>query len=218
MVSITWPALVQAWSNAGAFSWYAGWNIVGWGSRSPLPSETKEKTLEELDAVFDVPLRSIMRYGIAQASYFGAISFCAEICSHQQSPARPTLSSIPGSSSQRRNITILLPGFNSISGVFILVVERLKDGNAVMSITNRLSIRSRRQCVYFFFTCTYEMSSHSLDLERYPSGPRCYSTYMRHRLLSSNVKQILRSKRKKKKMAIRLRNSLMGIQYDTNNK
>ncbi|TGJ85376.1 hypothetical protein E0Z10_g3390 [Xylaria hypoxylon] len=70
VVSITWPALVQAWTNAGAFSWYAAWNIVGWVLVLLFLPETKEKTLEELDAVFDVPLRSIMRYGIAQAGYF----------------------------------------------------------------------------------------------------------------------------------------------------
>ncbi|KAI3327899.1 hypothetical protein HD806DRAFT_339226 [Xylariaceae sp. AK1471] len=70
VVSITWPALVQAWTNAGAFSWYAAWNVVGWALVLLFLPETKEKTLEELDAVFDVPLRSIMRYGIAQAAYF----------------------------------------------------------------------------------------------------------------------------------------------------
>ncbi|KAI0113753.1 hypothetical protein GGR51DRAFT_23344 [Nemania sp. FL0031] len=70
VISITWPALVQAWSNAGAFSWYAAWNLVGWVLVLLFLPETKEKTLEELDAVFDVPLRSIMHYGIQQASYF----------------------------------------------------------------------------------------------------------------------------------------------------
>ncbi|KAI1260780.1 hypothetical protein F5Y18DRAFT_419923 [Xylariaceae sp. FL1019] len=70
VVSITWPALVQAWTNAGAFSWYAAWNLVGWVLVLLFLPETKEKTLEELDAVFNVPLRSIMRYGMAQAAYF----------------------------------------------------------------------------------------------------------------------------------------------------
>ncbi|KAJ8121199.1 hypothetical protein ONZ43_g2288 [Nemania bipapillata] len=70
VISITWPALVQAWTNAGAFSWYAAWNIVGWFLVLFFLPETKEKTLEELDAVFDVPLHSIMRYGVMQAGYF----------------------------------------------------------------------------------------------------------------------------------------------------
>ncbi|KAI1147224.1 hypothetical protein F4825DRAFT_158229 [Nemania diffusa] len=70
VISITWPALVQAWTNAGAFSWYAAWNLVGWVLVLLFLPETKEKTLEELDAVFDVPLHSIMAYGIKQAGYF----------------------------------------------------------------------------------------------------------------------------------------------------
>ncbi|KAI0472455.1 sugar transporter-domain-containing protein [Xylaria cf. heliscus] len=70
VISITWPSLVQAWTNAGAFSWYAAWNLVGWIAVLLFVPETKEKTLEELDAVFDVPLHSIVRYGIAQAGYF----------------------------------------------------------------------------------------------------------------------------------------------------
>ncbi|KAI1754741.1 hypothetical protein F4782DRAFT_491366 [Xylaria castorea] len=70
VISLTWPSLVQAWTNAGAFSWYAAWNIVGFIAVLLFLPETKEKTLEELDAVFDVPLHSIMRYGIAQAGYF----------------------------------------------------------------------------------------------------------------------------------------------------
>ncbi|KAJ8126421.1 hypothetical protein O1611_g7218 [Lasiodiplodia mahajangana] len=70
VISITWPALVQAWTNAGAFSWYAAWNLVGWVLVLFFLPETKEKTLEELDAVFDVPLRSIMHYGLQEAGYF----------------------------------------------------------------------------------------------------------------------------------------------------
>ncbi|KAI1192983.1 hypothetical protein F5X97DRAFT_55433 [Nemania serpens] len=87
VISITWPALVQAWTNAGAFSWYAAWNLVGWVLVLLFLPETKEKTLEELDAVFDVPLRSIMRYGIAQAGYFwGHVILRRDI----QAPTIPT--------------------------------------------------------------------------------------------------------------------------------
>lgn len=70
VISITWPALVLAWTQAGAFSWYAAWNVIGWVLVLLFLPETKEKTLEELDATFDVPLTSTMRYGIAQAGYF----------------------------------------------------------------------------------------------------------------------------------------------------
>ncbi|KAI0142371.1 hypothetical protein F4776DRAFT_503005 [Hypoxylon sp. NC0597] len=70
VISLTWPALTQAWTNQGAFSWYAAWNIVGFFLVLFFVPETKEKTLEELDAVFSVPLRRFMRYGLAQFFYF----------------------------------------------------------------------------------------------------------------------------------------------------
>ncbi|XXG97018.1 [Pyruvate dehydrogenase (acetyl-transferring)] kinase isozyme 2 [Hypoxylon texense] len=70
VISLTWPAMVQAWTAQGAFSWYAAWNIIGFVLVLLFLPETKEKTLEELDAVFDVPLRSLVKYGIAQFFYF----------------------------------------------------------------------------------------------------------------------------------------------------
>ncbi|KAK8087032.1 hypothetical protein PG994_002006 [Apiospora phragmitis] len=70
VLSLTWPSIVQAWTEQGAFSWYAAWNLVGWVLVLLFVPETKEKTLEELDAVFDVPLRRIARYGVDQALYF----------------------------------------------------------------------------------------------------------------------------------------------------
>ncbi|KAI0378313.1 hypothetical protein F5Y04DRAFT_284071 [Hypomontagnella monticulosa] len=70
VISLTWPALVQAWTAQGAFSWYAAWNIVGFFLVLFFLPETKEKTLEELDAVFDVPLSSLVRYGADQFFYF----------------------------------------------------------------------------------------------------------------------------------------------------
>jgi hypothetical protein len=72
VISLTWPSLVQAWTSQGAFAWYATWNIVGWILVLLFVPETKEKTLEELDAVFNVPLRSTMAYGIRQFFYFGS--------------------------------------------------------------------------------------------------------------------------------------------------
>ena len=70
VLSLTWPSLVQAWTEQGAFSWYAAWNLVGWLLVLLFVPETKEKTLEELDAVFDVPLRKIAAYGLKQVPYF----------------------------------------------------------------------------------------------------------------------------------------------------
>ncbi|KAI0181331.1 hypothetical protein GGR52DRAFT_567562 [Hypoxylon sp. FL1284] len=70
VISLTWPAMVQAWTAQGAFSWYAAWNVVGFVLVLLFLPETKEKTLEELDAVFNVPIHSLMRYGVAQFFYF----------------------------------------------------------------------------------------------------------------------------------------------------
>ncbi|KAF2994768.1 hypothetical protein E8E14_001894 [Neopestalotiopsis sp. 37M] len=70
VLSLTWPSLVQSWTSQGAFSWYAAWNIVGWVLVLLFLPETKGKTLEELDAVFNVPLRSLNSYGIKQFFYF----------------------------------------------------------------------------------------------------------------------------------------------------
>lgn len=70
VLSITWPSLLKAFKPQGAFSWYGAWNIVGFFAVLFFVPETKEKTLEELDSVFGVPLRSHMRYGAAQIPYF----------------------------------------------------------------------------------------------------------------------------------------------------
>ncbi|EMR61799.1 putative mfs sugar transporter protein [Eutypa lata UCREL1] len=70
IVSLTWPTLVSAWTAQGAFSWYGAWNIAGFVCVLLFLPETKEKTLEELDAVFDVPVSSLVRYGLAEFWYF----------------------------------------------------------------------------------------------------------------------------------------------------
>ncbi|TIC96879.1 putative metabolite transport protein YwtG [Colletotrichum higginsianum] len=70
VLAVTWPSLQEAFTPTGAFGWYAGWNIVGFFLVLFLLPETKEKTLEELDAVFSVPLRRFARYGLAQFVFF----------------------------------------------------------------------------------------------------------------------------------------------------
>ncbi|KAK3683653.1 hypothetical protein B0T22DRAFT_519828 [Podospora appendiculata] len=69
VLSVTWPSLLRAFRPQGAFGWYAGWNVVGFLFVLFLVPETKEKTLEELDGVFDVPLGRLVRYGVEQARY-----------------------------------------------------------------------------------------------------------------------------------------------------
>ena len=70
VLSITWPSLQAAFTTQGAFSWYAGWNIVGFFLVLLFLPETKGKTLEELDQVFSVPTHIHAAYGLRQIPYF----------------------------------------------------------------------------------------------------------------------------------------------------
>ena len=57
ILALTWPKLVSAFTETGAFGWYAGWNIVGFFLVLWFLPETKGLTLEELDEVFSVSTR-----------------------------------------------------------------------------------------------------------------------------------------------------------------
>lgn len=70
VLAVTWPSMLAALRPQGAFAWYAAWNLAGFLLVLLFVPETKEKTLEELDAVFDVPLRRHAAYGARQAVYF----------------------------------------------------------------------------------------------------------------------------------------------------
>ncbi|KAH6848313.1 hypothetical protein B0I37DRAFT_161104 [Chaetomium sp. MPI-CAGE-AT-0009] len=70
VLAVTWPSMLQSFRPQGGFGWYGAWNIVGFCLVLFLVPETKEKTLEELDGVFDVPLRRQAAYGAKQAVYF----------------------------------------------------------------------------------------------------------------------------------------------------
>lgn len=70
VLSITWPSLLKAFKPQGAFSWYAGWNIIGFLGVLFFVPETKSKTLEELDQVFSVRTRDHAAYGARQVPYF----------------------------------------------------------------------------------------------------------------------------------------------------
>ena len=66
MLALTWPPMMQILLPFGAFMFYAGTNLVAWFLVLFLVPETKNKTLEELDGVFDVSAGSMFRYGVAQ--------------------------------------------------------------------------------------------------------------------------------------------------------
>ncbi|KAG1890733.1 uncharacterized protein F5891DRAFT_1070480 [Suillus fuscotomentosus] len=69
ILSITWPSLVLAFKQQGAFSWYAAWCCLLWALILLFVHETKGKTLEELDQVFTVPLGMHAAYGLRQIPY-----------------------------------------------------------------------------------------------------------------------------------------------------
>ncbi|SPO03412.1 related to myo-inositol transport protein ITR1 [Cephalotrichum gorgonifer] len=70
LLAVTWPSLQASMTPAGAFGWYAGWNVAGFFLVLFFLPETKELTLEELDAVFDVPLSDLVTYGKEQLVWF----------------------------------------------------------------------------------------------------------------------------------------------------
>lgn len=70
ILSVTWPSLLKAFKQQGAFSWYAVWNIIGFLGVLFFVPETKGKTLEELDQVFGVRTRDHAAYGARQFLYF----------------------------------------------------------------------------------------------------------------------------------------------------
>jgi MFS family permease len=70
MLSLTWPALVEAFSEQGAFGWYAAWNFFGWVYCYFLLPETKNLTLEQLDTVFDVGNRQFASYYSAKLPWY----------------------------------------------------------------------------------------------------------------------------------------------------
>jgi Na+/melibiose symporter-like transporter len=62
LLALTWPELVAAFSSTGAFCWYAAWNMAAFVFTWFCLPETKERPLEELDAVFNIRTRDHARY------------------------------------------------------------------------------------------------------------------------------------------------------------
>ncbi|KIJ12349.1 L-arabinose isomerase [Paxillus involutus ATCC 200175] len=69
ILAITFPSLLLAFKPQGAFAWYAAWCCILWFLVLLFVRETKGKTLEELDRVFEVPLRTHAAYGLAQVPW-----------------------------------------------------------------------------------------------------------------------------------------------------
>ncbi|KUI53369.1 putative polyol transporter 6 [Cytospora mali] len=63
-LSLTFPSLLARIGPTGAFSFYAGLNILAWVVIFLIIPETKQRTLEELDHIFGVPTRRHILYQV----------------------------------------------------------------------------------------------------------------------------------------------------------
>lgn len=70
VLAITWPSMVTAFTEQGAFSFYASWNVVGFFLVLMFVPETKGKTLEELDEVFSMSTTMRVKFASANIKYF----------------------------------------------------------------------------------------------------------------------------------------------------
>ncbi|KAI7341120.1 putative MFS myo-inositol transporter [Hortaea werneckii] len=70
ILSFSWPPLVEAFTPQGAFGWYAAWCAILWCLVLLFFPETKELTLEELDAVFNVPTHKQMARGLKEPGFW----------------------------------------------------------------------------------------------------------------------------------------------------
>ncbi|PWW73602.1 hypothetical protein C7212DRAFT_284447 [Tuber magnatum] len=69
LLTITWPPLHDSIHSA-AFGMYAALNIVGFVLILLLVPETRNRTLEELNSVFEVPSKDQAMYGVRQLGWF----------------------------------------------------------------------------------------------------------------------------------------------------
>ncbi|KAI6898421.1 MFS transporter [Hortaea werneckii] len=68
VLSISFPAILAAFGQVGAFGFYAGLNVVALLMIFLFVPETKQRTLEELDYIFAVPSRKFIAYQTQKAA------------------------------------------------------------------------------------------------------------------------------------------------------
>ncbi|KAJ3572394.1 hypothetical protein NP233_g3117 [Leucocoprinus birnbaumii] len=66
VLSLTWPRMQTAMTPTGAFGFYAGLNVLAFFMIFLLMPETKQRTLEELDYVFAVPMSKHVNYQVTK--------------------------------------------------------------------------------------------------------------------------------------------------------
>ncbi|KAL9054520.1 MAG: hypothetical protein Q9206_003501 [Seirophora lacunosa] len=69
LLAVTFPKFQDAFQNTGAFGYYAAWCAVGWVLILLFVPETKDLTLEQLDARFSIPSKSHARFAIKQCLF-----------------------------------------------------------------------------------------------------------------------------------------------------
>ncbi|KAL2759405.1 hypothetical protein ACRALDRAFT_2038277 [Sodiomyces alcalophilus JCM 7366] len=70
ILAFTFPMLLRAFTTQGAFGFYAAWNVVGFFLTLFFVPETKRRTLEELDGVFNVTVPELCRFGLYEFQYY----------------------------------------------------------------------------------------------------------------------------------------------------
>jgi hypothetical protein len=74
VVSLTFPSLVNSFTNTGAFAWYAGWCALLFVLILFFLPESKGFTLEELDQVFSVPTGVHAKYQLYNIKWHFKVS------------------------------------------------------------------------------------------------------------------------------------------------
>ncbi|TKX21855.1 hexose transporter-like protein [Elsinoe australis] len=67
VLSISFPAILTAFGEVGAFGFYAGLNVIAFFMIFLFVPETKQRTLEELDYIFGVPGSQFIKYQTTKA-------------------------------------------------------------------------------------------------------------------------------------------------------
>ena len=69
LLAVTFPRFQYSFGNAGAFGYYAAWCTVGWFMILVFVPETKNLTLEQLDARFSIPTKTHARWALKEVMF-----------------------------------------------------------------------------------------------------------------------------------------------------
>ena len=70
VLSITFPSLLGSFGHTGTFIYYSVWCVIGWWLILLYVPETRNCTLEELDARFSVPAKMHARQSLNELRYW----------------------------------------------------------------------------------------------------------------------------------------------------